>query len=204
MGVVTGDTKHTVTLQWKEGWDVQPENRNWWMVAVHSFILHNSSSFIPSVEPESRGRERKRDRESSVSAGVVLLFNVVCSQKKKHKGMYLFGHVATNACEKIKPPLTRSSNAETLLAISFWNGAGFYNSMMLSWQQHFLCSARTITEAPSATQYMIQHILAGMCAGVFFSSVSGGFSFGGTKTKCREMNKNTMSVMESSDDSQMF
>lgn len=89
------------------------------MVAVHSFILHNSSSFIPSVEPESRGRERKRDRESSVSAGVVLLFNVVCSQKKKHKGMYLFGHVATNACEKIKPPLARSSNAETLLAISF-------------------------------------------------------------------------------------
>lgn len=77
------------------------------MVAVHSFILHNSPSFIPSVEPESRGRERKRDRESSVSAGVVFLFNVVCSQKKKHKGMYLFGHVATNACENIKPTTLR-------------------------------------------------------------------------------------------------
>lgn len=137
-----------------------------WLLFILSFFITRPASFPPLNQRVEA--ERERERESSVSAGVVLLFNVVCSQKKKHKGMYLFGHVATNACEKIKPPLTRSSNAETLLAISFWNGAGFYNSMMLSWQQHFLCSARTITEAPSATQYMIQHILAGMCAGVFF------------------------------------
>lgn len=204
MGVVTGDTKHTVTLQWKEGWDVQPENRNWWMVAVHSFILHNSPSFIPSVEPESRGRERKRDRESSVSAGVVLLFNVVCSQKKKHKGMYLFGHVATNACENIKPTTLRFVKCRNTSCYFFlkWCRILQFNDVVMAAAFPMFCPHNN-RSSQCNTIHDTTHPGWNVCWRVF-SSVSEGFLFGGTKTKSGRMNKNTMSAMESSDDSQMF
>lgn len=173
-----------------------------WLLFILSFFITRPASFPPLNQRVEA--ERERERESSVSAGVVLLFNVVCSQKKKHKGMYLFGHVATNACENIKPTTLRFVKCRNTSCYFFlkWCRILQFNDVVMAATFPMFCPHNN-RSSQCNTIHDTTHPGWNVCWRVF-SSVSGGFLFGGTKTKCREMNKNTMSAMESSDDSQMF